>query len=340
MKPLEFDKLAEETFKDFRRSLKNDYQIELRNDSLVNDPLSPEFLKRMMETPTEFYLNEEGELCVTIDGEVRVLDPKIKDKVIMDGQKDALIEKIPACPFDTFCGGVRRKQNEVVAAYKIVIVNKLLKGVYDNRINNLISTYDFTKCASISNDGMTFCDLLKIIQENATPVVKLVLTCCSIIISNTREKNAPAYIGILSPEDTESLSNLVKKIALLEAESSEAVRALPEKFDRLQKIKDKDKAKEKILEATPIRLRVLYRISKLSSDVIPSNERSNIKECARVLCDKMLKDGTLVSSDYYGKLVERISRKAIKERLYTIKLLKFGLCMKDDVDLSNVLPKL
>jgi len=81
-----------------------------------------------------------GELSVTTDAdEVVIFDPN-------GGNLPELSGQISDCPFDIQCGGVKSMQQEAVALWKVILVNKVAGGVYDSKINSVINGgYDFAR---------------------------------------------------------------------------------------------------------------------------------------------------------------------------------------------------
>jgi hypothetical protein len=139
-----------------------------------------------MEYPVPFEINKEGELTVKIDGEVHILDPKNGNRKDIAEQESVLINNLPIIPWDTYCAGVKRKQQETCAAYKIVIVNSALGGLYKENIKNLLLDYNFNNLRSNSSNGETFSSLLKTLEQDAGSVTKFLLACCTILLTSKK----------------------------------------------------------------------------------------------------------------------------------------------------------
>jgi hypothetical protein len=195
-----FEKLCEETFYNFSLELKGKLShfpdvIDLDKGTVLSD----ENLLALMQTPVPLLINSNNELYyLNDDGEEIIIDPRIESEKIMKDYVGDVFKMLPKVPFYLHCGGIKRKQQEVAASYMVSIVNAFLHGEYEMDIKEVISDYDFSNFKSKNVGGKTFGDILKLVQEDATPVVKFILTCCSTVISESKEKNDALYIGVVS----------------------------------------------------------------------------------------------------------------------------------------------
>lgn len=321
----DFDRLCENNYESFtnkvRKKLKNfPEDITLNKDAVLSD----ESIEKLMKKPRLLKVNDDYELYYMNDDKEEVfIDPRIEDGKIMSEYVGDVISLLPDIPFDLQCGGVKRKQQEVCAAYTVCIVNVFLEELYNDDINAVRTNYDWENLKSKNVDGTTFLDVLKLIQEDATPIVKFIITCCYTVLSESKEKNEALYIGIVSQKDQEVLDYVIDSVKSIEYKCNKKVQLLENKLDRLQAIKQKDDDVKKILVDKGKKYEVLYRIHKLNSTNLSPKDVATIKQEARKEAKELLSSGILRDNDYYKKYVTRQSQKAIRLLVSSIKKDKF-----------------
>lgn len=333
--------LDKDTLIKFKKVLE-DEGVVLGTEEEYDDLISEDLLNKMLQTPTDFYILETGELAVNIDGEEHILDPKKEDKLDIAKQEEALLKKLPQIVWDINCQGIKRKQNEVISAYKLLCVNSALKGLYKDEIKELVTNYDFTNLRPFNDNGRTFLNLLNEVEEDAGSVVKFIIACCSIKIASKKQKGEKPFTGILPVQEVTWLENLSEKIAEEEANVSKLLEKEPSRLKRLQLIVDKDKAVDRIIKSEirgNERRHVIYKISRLTSDNLDQYTKVKIKRGIRKGVGKLLEDGVIKDDDAYIYFVRKLSRRAIRYAVKQMQKSKFELVMNSDVDVSNILPK-
>lgn len=342
MKNYNFEKLCEETFFDlidsFRGTISDFPQdISLSKEIVLDD----ENLLNLMNHPLPLKVSEAKELYYENgDGEKVFIDPRIEDDVILKGYVEDVFSMLPSVPFDLHCGGIKRKQQEVAAAYIVCVVNAFLKNVYIDEIKNVTKDYNFESNRSNAVNGTTFTDVLKIVQEDATPIVKFIINCCYTVLSESTEKNDALYIGIVSQKDQEVLDQIISEIKTLEYKCNKTVEKQSKKLDRLKTIDTKDKEKQRILNSYGPMYKVLYNIHMLNSTNLDPMDAPTIKQICRKKAKTLLEKDVLVDQDFLKKFVYRQSQKALRMRVRKLKIDKFNeFSLVQDGNYDNILPK-
>lgn len=336
-----FNEFTETKFKAFakelRESLKIKYVPKDVDEKLVN--ISNETLLRLMKQPMDLLINDNNELYF-LDGDkdVVLLDPKVDDQETYKNMANQVTEILPEFPFDLEQGGNKRKQKEVIAAYKSILANKFCDNIYERELNEVIKNYDFETCRSKLPLGPTFVDVLKLIQEDANATLKFLFNCMSIIVAERKEKNAQAYIGIVSQEDQKGLEAIEKHIVGLENDCNDKVKVTKGKLERLELIRKKDEAIENYLKAQGKRFTILHKINRLNSSNLSQIDISRVKKEARSIGIELLESGELIDEDYYKRFVERMYKKALRAMVKEFKKEKFK-AFAEGVDLDSIIPK-
>lgn len=332
-----------------RKTLEAVYQrlrdegIFIEDDGLrEDDDVSYDVLKKMLAEPTEFYINDDGELVCQIDGEECVLDPKRDNIKELMKQEEKLLSVLPSVKWDIYQDGFKRKQQESVAIYKVIVADVALGGVYRSSIEQIIKDYNFKDLCTEGQDGQTFVSLLKRIEQDAGSVTKFLLSCCSIVLSSKKQAGEKEFIGILPETESNWLEKVLEDIGILEAETSELLEKAESKLKRLSLIDEKDRKVraliEKEVEKSP-RRDIILKIAKLTSDNLPAKRKIKIKEAARLECEKLFDKRTISSEDSYTKILQKVSRRAIKQAVRDMRREKFKDVMDPDNDILNILPK-
>lgn len=330
------DKLIDDEYEIFQGKIVEKLNISGFPTDIKEEILDMEekLLIAFMEKPVPLTVNEYDELCYKDEnGDEIVIEPRTNDKEVFSKTLDDVTELLPPCPFDVVCGGNVRKQKEAIAAYKVAIANNFCNNVYKENINDVIKGYDFDTFRNSS--GKTFVDVLELIQQDSNPSLKLIFTCASLIVTNARQKNEPAYTGIVSEQDKEALSVIEKFVALTENECNDTIRKLDSRIERLNCISKKDLTIEKYIKSKGIKLKTLYSITRLNSSDLKQKDVSSIKQLARKLGLKRVKSGEL-DSDYYERFVGRLYKKAFRRMVRALQIKKFKQYTETD-DFDNIL---
>lgn len=304
--------------------------------------ITPELLSKLLNEPSSFKINNDGELTVTIDDEVVILDPKRQSASDISDQETKIVSNLPEIPWDIYCQGLKRKQQETVAAYKVIVVNSALGEIYKARIDDIQANYDYATLRSTKTDGETYSSLLKIVEQDAGSVTKFLLSCCSIKISSKKQRGEKTYIGTLPEADVTWLIRVSETIGDIEAKTSKLLERESSRLERLKLIEKKDSQVRVLLENEvygDARRDVIFKISRLTSDDLPARRKILIKEATRVDLGVLLANKTIVDEDIYSKLLKKISRRAIRQAVRNMQKEKYELLMNPFKDSSNLLPK-
>jgi hypothetical protein len=308
-----------------------------------SEEISVDIIKQLMNVPVPLYVNGKGELYYIDDeNEEVVINPRVKDEFIRMQQINKIRSLIPSCPFDLHCGGNRRKQKEAGAAFKVVVSNNFSEGAYADDIAEMLPFYDFKTYRTRSIDkSRDFCGLLSLIQQDASPTLSLILYCITKNISESKQKNAATYLGLIAEEDQKSLETMVKYISSVESSCNAEVKNLNGRFKRLERIQEKDDLINNYLKSQGERLEVLYKINSFNSTNINQIDTIKIKQSSRRIVSELVKDGKLEDPDLIKKMTERISNKAIrllKRTIQTEMFLEFSAKKQGD-SFGDILPK-
>lgn len=248
MKTYKFNEFTEEKFKVFTKELRETFKIKYVpadiDEGLVD--ISNETLQQLMSKPVDLFINDNNELYyIDKNGDQIILDPKIEGKEEYTNIANQVTDILPDFPFDVDQGGNKRKQKEVIAAYKSILANKFCKDAYAKDLEEVICNYDFVTCRSKLPTGMTFVDILRLIQEDANATLKFLFNCMSIIVAERKEKNAQVYIGIVSQEDQKGLEAILKQVNYFENECNDKVKVTESRIKRLTLIEEKKNKKKK-----------------------------------------------------------------------------------------------
>jgi hypothetical protein len=335
------NKLSEQILKEIEITLKAKGVDLDQSDFDDLDDLSYDLLIKLMDQPKPFIIGKNGELSVIVDSEEYVLDPKKKNANDVALQEKLLMDALPSYNIDLYYNGVRRKQQEAAAAYKVVVVSSALRGRYDDKIRQILSEYDFVNLRPNNTQGITFCEFLKEVEQDAGSVTKFLLACCTILITSKKQRTEKPYIGILADSDAEWLKGLSDFISIKEAQVSKQLESEPSKLNRLILINDKDESIRKFTQSeikNDARKDILLKIMRLTSDSLPQDYISNIKEAVRLELRKMLHDD-IIDGDTHDSLLKKVSKRAMKQAVRSMQKSKYSLFMDPSVDVSDILPK-
>lgn len=306
------------------------------------DELSPELLDIMMETPTQLYIRDNGELTVTIDGDDFVIDPKTENADKLADEEKKIISSLPQLPWDVNCNGNKRKQKEASAAFKVIIINKIVGDLYTKAIGEIISNYDFANLRPYDNSTRSFLDMLSIIEQDAGSVIKFILSSISLMITSKKMKGEKPYTGTVPSSYGEFLLSMDEGIGIIEAEVSKELEREPSKVKRLQLIAEKDAkilafVKEKI-DGDPKR-DILFKISRLTTDNLPAKTRILIKEEVRNNVASLMESKEINDDDFRNLLIKKVSRRALRQAVRTMQRIKYEQVFTPGIDLGEILPK-
>jgi hypothetical protein len=281
-----------------------------------------EVLLLLMNEPINLEFNSDGELYLKdSDGSKLYVDP---DDNEFDKIADRILAKLPDCPFDVECGGIKSCQIESVSMYKVYVMNSILEREYKEDIEEILKDYDLKNLKS-SDGELSFTLLFKDIMENATPVMNLIVTCLNAKLTSFKAKKDVSYTGILSESDTRSLDGLVKQISAINYRRNEFNFTTRDTLKRLEKRLVFDAEKDSVIKKAGDRMNILYSIYSFTIDVVPSIKGVKIKRKARAIVNKMRLDEKILTDDDYDVFLKSLIRRAKRQVLREIKEDKYKL---------------
>jgi hypothetical protein len=343
MDDIKENKFSEDILKNIRKTLETK-GVTLDHDNFDDfDTLSNDLLIKLMDQPVDYIIKDNGELSVTVDSEEFILDPKRENAKDIASQEKKLINSLPEFNVDLYFNGMKRKQQEATAAYKLIAVSAALGGHYDEGITGIMKDYDYENLRPLETGGITFNEYLKIVEQDANSVIKFLLACCSIMFVSKKQTTEKPFIGILADEDAEWLRKIDETITLRESDVSKLLEIEPSRFERLRLINEKNKFIDKYIKEETIndlRKDVLFKIMRLTSDSLPSLDKIKVKEAVRYELGILMNEKKILDGDTYDKLFKKISRRAIRQAVRTMQKAKYLQIMDVNADLSKILPKI
>jgi hypothetical protein len=304
-------------------------------------PIEQKFILELMRKPKILQVSDGNELYyVNDDGDKVYIDPRTGNSETLDEFIKDVFLKLPPVPFDLYCGGVKRKQQEVASAYTITVVNTFLNDIYSSDIKDVRESYDYDNFKSLKEKGRTFADIFKMIQEDSTPIVKFLITCCFTNIAESKEKNEALFIGIVSQRDQEALEQVITTVKGIEYKYSKIIEGKKSKLERLQQIKEKDEEILSLYSKKGKRMEILYKVHKLNSSSLNPNDAPIIKQASRNEAKVLLEKGTIEDEDFFKKFIAKQSQKAMRMRVRQMKIDRFREFSEvSDGNYLNILPK-
>jgi hypothetical protein len=304
------------TLKSFDESLK-DLNISGKDAKKFETPiLDPETLIKLMEKPSAFTFNDDGELLFVVDGENSLVNVNpMSESYIKTTTK--ISSMIPDCPFDTECGGIKEMQIEAMSIYKVLVVNAMLQNSYRSEIDEILESYDYENLRASNLGDRAFTLLLRKIQESSRRVTKFVIQCLNLKFEAFKAKKDSTYNGIVSVADATSLESLIRSVSVIDYNCNEELKNAKTKRERLNLIDKKEKERRKIIKDSGDRTALLYAIYSLNTEQIPELIHRKIQKLSREVIFKLQTDGTItdfeVAKDFEKKLVRRGLRQHLRE---------------------------
>jgi len=161
--------------KEMIRKLKDSNVVKyVRMDEILSD-FNSESIRNMLSHTYKFEFDNKNNLCyIDESGEVNKC-PYYGTSVSLDGEW--LSQLLPSVSYDVDQGGNLRKAEEAECAYCAAMICLVLNNEdYSNELEDVITKYDFVKIAPLSDNGISFNELLQswLDLQSRTNYVKLV----------------------------------------------------------------------------------------------------------------------------------------------------------------------
>lgn len=326
---------SDKIFKDFSEDLKTANITKGDIDSVEVPTVTNALVEKLLTSPIDLTFNEEGEVYLhDEDMNEVIIDPNENH---FENIANKICNILPDCPFDTECGGIKSSQVESIAIYKVLVINTILENSYEGEIRELFNEYDFDRYQS--NDGvLTFTKMLKELTESATPIIRMILTCLNAKLTSFKAKNDVSYTGILSEQDAKSLDGLIKQVSSINFSRNENILPNSDKLSRLQNQRGREKDIQDVLSKVGDRIRILYEVYSLTTDVVPTLKDVKIRKKARALVNKLKTEEQLLSDIDYDNFLKSLIRRAKRQVLREIKEKKYHLF--NEGKFENLIPKI
>lgn len=246
----------------------------------VCDLLNKDILIKLMVKP-QLLTVEDDNLIVTVDGEKYKIS--IGTNIVKGRNKLSLV--LPDITFDVDQDGNVARQVEAESIYKCTVVSSIFDDLYKEEIDEILSTYDFDSMSNAS-ENYPFSRLRSEIEEEASYVMKMVLSACTIKLSNYASKNTSKILSLLTVEERSQVEALVISTKSILFKAQVEIDAEQDPLERKVKIYAKDKLINETIENSEIGK--VFRIINLSSEAIPTKARIKISREAKKFSNEVV----------------------------------------------------
>lgn len=225
-----------------------------------------------------------------------------------------IADLLPDVTLDVVQNGIKERAVEIDAAYKVVVINKLFRGLFNKDIARLINNYDFENLKG----EITFLDILNMIRQNSSSALRVILAACNYKMTEIKTKKENLlYLG-LSDQENQELLNLKVAIASVRIELEKDMAAAESKGNKLLILEKGEDKIQTLIDKSKVG--ILYKILHLNVDAINDSDRLGIANCARNLAFKIKEFEHIDNRDSLVKKIESsLRRRAIREYIHYLK---------------------
>lgn len=269
----------------------------------------------LLDKPKELKV-ENDDLVFFEDGERVVLSIGTN----ITEHKTKVSDLLPEVEFNLEQEGNVKRQIEIESIYKCCIISSLFEGLYSQEIRSICKTYNFETMLDSDNGKYPFTQLKEQIELDSNYIMKLVLSACTLKLSNSAAKNLSVILSDLTMEERSKLDVLNSKIKSLVFKYDEKIDLEKDPLQKKVLIAKKDTEVDEIIRNDSIGN--IYKIVNLSSEAIPTIQKVKISKAAREFTLKIMNKQSKNLSDDEKKdlqsyLLSRLRKRGWKAFLST-----------------------
>lgn len=301
---------------------------------------SEEFALELFSKPVPFKYDEFDQVYVEdLEGNRFYLDSDENSPEFI-ATCDLVTDSLPDVPFDLDCGGRPSKQKETISLYKAIVFNSSVEGFYTDEIKSILNNYDY-EIMTDSKGNYAFTNLVQRMQEEATPIEKVILMCLSTKCSVSKLKKDVSYRNYLKEEDSEQLKIILEKEANLNATFDKfynKAESPKEKFSLGEKLAQERK---KLYEEAnkSVVLSLAYQVHKLEISCVPGRKMRKIRYEAESFLRDLVSRGVMTDSDSIELFKKKLISRAARLYLLRMKQVRFKLIAQGERNPDVLIPK-
>lgn len=282
--------------------------------------------------------DETGLIYVEIEEDGHVTKKFLELSDVDNTFRSVLVDNLPAITFDTAGnGGVLAKAVEQKSIYKLLSLNLIFHGIYNNRINNVLQqygegSYDFTL---LDENKYNFSDLLRLVVEDAPPIVNVILKACNQKISAQNLKKDSLFQDRISIKENQALAALQLEVNQTELKFDRIINSKETKAEREVERNNMRKEIVYVLSKHP-GASVVYMIKKLTTASINAKDYILLTEAANEFANAIRIKESITDVQQFAKLKRQVKRRALREYLSEFKLKLLNLHLEGE-DVSSLL---
>jgi hypothetical protein len=304
----------------------------------------PEVALKLFSEPSELLYDEQDQVYVNIEvgdgaevSESRLyLDSDTRSAHYASMCHDVIV-KLPAIGFDIECGGYPTRQSEAAAIYKVAVVNAFHEKEYQKEVDDILTSYDFSRMSSASG-GTPFTILLKKIQEEADSITKVVLTCCTTKLVADSVKKDTSFKGWLKEDDSEKLRLAAEKDSTINYKYNDRFKDASSAKEKILLGEEYAQERKELINSLEPEMAILFSVYKMDMNVIPGRAKRKIRNAANEYVWELIEQGTLDNDrDVVNEFKKKLIRRAQKNFLSRMKVIRYK--MWNDGIRENLIPK-
>jgi hypothetical protein len=316
---------------------------------------SSEEVDELFAMPKIFEFDEEDQVYLNFDvlveefdGNNNVIQKVVVKRYYIDNNVDVadyeelcekIVEHLPEITFDTHFDGVKSKQSEAAALYKVMVVNNLCENDYVNEIKVLLENYDYINMRD-STGELGFMLLLKKIQEEAGRITKTVLMCSSQkLLKNSLKKRDTSFEMYLLPEHIEWLRRVSERSSELCITFNERFKSCKNPLEKATVGDQLEKQQQALLEefADDEAKTLLFKIFNLNLNCVPERKTRQIRAQASTFVSELMDEGVIIEYDEILMFKKKLIKRAQRLYLSRMKVQRYKLWSEGKF--KDLLPK-
>jgi hypothetical protein len=171
---------------------------------------SSELARALMEKPTEFLYDENEQIYLLGFDNERIYLDSDDTSSNFHAQCETVVSKLPELPFDLDSHETVSAQVETANLYKCCVMNSICCDAFKDDIDRILDGYDFSRMKDKTNEP-AFTRLIVDIQENSTPIEKVLLMCLTTKCVSSKFKKKFLLRGLFGRGHFKSVKRDLKK---------------------------------------------------------------------------------------------------------------------------------